>query len=385
MKKLLVASTALVAVAAVSSANAADPIKVSVGGYMNQYVGYVDQDEDGQQKFAEVNINSETELYFRGSTKLDNGLTIGVNIDRYSDRNDNSGDDVFLSISGDSLGTVKIGQTKGAAYGLSHAAPNVALGNNDGDVEDWINDTVVQSNQTHTASESNDGQKIVYLTPNFGGVQAGISYGLDRNSAAIESAVDVGGSGGCTTVASANNTTTTTCNQNDTAMDAGIAYNGDFNGVSIGADVTYQRNFNGGTTGVEAGTGLKIEDRSAVRGGLSVAVAGFTVGGSYRDTDNELSKENTDSNGWDLGVSYETGPYAVSLSYLSLEEEDGTVNKQTDTVDSWVLSGSYDLGAGVTAVGSVFGAEFDDASVTTANNTNDNEGFGVVAGLQVSF
>ena len=374
MKKLLVASTALVAVAAVSSANAADPIKVSVGGYMNQFVGYTDQDEDGQQNFAEVNINSETELYFRGSTKLDNGLTVGVNIDRYADRNDSGtgtlgGDDVFLSISGDSLGTIKIGQTKGAAYGLSHAAPNVALGNNDGDVEDWLNDTVVTSNQTHTAREGNDGQKIVYLTPNFGGVQAGISYGLDVNNTAIESAVDVGG----------------TNTASDTAVDLGIAYNGDFGGVSVGADVTYQRNFDGGTTSVSS-TGVAIEDRKSTRAGLSVGVAGFTFGGSYRVTKNELEVENTDSSGWDLGVSYATGPYGVSFSYMALEQEDGAAtNVQDDEVKQWVLGGSYDLGAGVTAVGSVFGGEWDDASVTATNSTNDNEGFGVVAGLKVSF
>jgi outer membrane protein OmpU len=169
MKKLLVASTALVAFAAVNSAQAADPIKISVGGYMNQFVGYTDQDDDGSQDFVEVNINSETELYFRGSTTLDNGLTIGVNIDRYSDRDDTGGDDVFLQISSDSIGRIRIGQTKGAAYALSHGSPDVALANNDGDVQDWINRDVnaatagvqgnVTSNQTHTASEANDGQK----------------------------------------------------------------------------------------------------------------------------------------------------------------------------------------------------------------------------------
>jgi predicted porin len=284
------------------------------------------------------------------------------------------------------MGKLRIGQTKGAAYALSHTAPNVGIGNNDGDVDDWINNPgQVTHDQTHTASEANDGQKIVYLTPNFGGVQAGFSYGLDRNSAGIESVVDVGGSGGCTSVAAAGNTTTTTCNQNDTAFDAGIAYNGDFGGVSVGADVTYQRNFDGGTTGVTS-TGLAVEDRKSTRGGLSVGVAGFTFGGSYRVTKNEASTTNTDSSGWDLGVAYATGPYGVSFSYMALEQEDGAAtNVQDDEVKQWVLGGSYDLGAGVTAVGSVFGAEYDDASVTTANNTNDNEGFGVVAGLRVSF
>ncbi|WP_028878111.1 porin [Terasakiella pusilla] len=380
MKKLLVASTAIVAVAAVSSANAADPIKLSVGGYMNQYVGYVSQDDDLQEDFAEVNINSETELYFRGSTTLDNGLTVSVNIDRYADRDDAGGDDVFLQISSDSMGRLRIGQTKGAAYALSHSAPNVAIGNNDGDVSDWIarptqtakrmnagsdgdnRETYVYSDQTMTASEGNDGQKIVYWTPNLGGFQAGFSYGLDVNNTAIEGPVNVGG----------NNTNA------DTAWDAGIAYNGDFGGVSFGADVTYQQNNNGGTTGPD------FEDRESYRAGVSVGVAGFTVGGSYRKTKNERSIKDVDSSGWDLGVSYETGPYGVSLSYASFEEDAAANSALEDTAKTWVLGASYDLGAGVTLVGSVFSAEYD-AADSSLPTTADNEGTGIVTGLQVSF
>lgn len=377
MKKLLVASTALVAVAAVSSANAADPIKVSVGGYMNQYVGYTSQDEDNQENWAEVNINSETELYFRGSTTLDNGLTVGVNIDRYSDRDDTGGDDVFLQISSDAMGKLRIGQTKGAAYALSHSAPSAGLGVNDGDIEDWIhipgapngsgsytNAVGVNFNQTMTANEGNDGNKIVYWTPNMGGFQAGMSYGLDANNTAIEGPVNVGG----------------TNTASDTAFDAGVAYNGEFGGVSVGADVTYQKTFNGGTTGTT------IQDENGVRGGLSVGVAGFTFGGSYININNNGNVKDIDASGWDLGVQYATGPYAVSLTYMSLEEDDSAaVNAQEDTSKFWAVGASYDLGAGVTLVGSVFGAEYDDASVTAANHVNDNEGFGVVTGLKVSF
>jgi len=377
MKKLLVASTALVAFAAVNSAQAADPIKLSVGGYMNQYVGYVDQDDDGGQNFAEVNINSETELYFRGSTTLDNGLTVSVNIDRYADRDDSSGDDVFLQVSSDSMGRLRVGQTKGAAYGLSHVAPNVGIGNNDGDVQDWISrSSEIYSDQTHTASEANDGQKIVYWTPNFAGFQAGVSYGVNVNGAGIEgpinlqtndldgdSAEDQGESGDTA----------------DRAADAGIAYNGEFGGVAVGADVTYQRDFAGGLTGTAA------EDRTSVRGGVSVGVAGFTVAGSYRSTNNERNTKDLDSAGWDLGVSYATGPYAVSLSYLELTEDTAANSGLEHKNQQWVLGGSYDLGAGVTLVGSVFGAEYDDGADNAAASVDDNEGFGVVTGLQVSF
>lgn len=384
MKKLLVASTALVAFAAVNSAQAADPIKISVGGYMNQFVGYTDQDDDGSQDFVEVNINSETELYFRGSTTLDNGLTIGVNIDRYSDRDDSSGDDVFLQISSDTIGKIRVGQTKGAAYALSHTSPSVgAVGNNDGDVQDWISrPSNITADQTHTASESNDGQKIVYWTPNFAGFQAGLSYGVNRNNAGLEGPINVGGLGGQSSTLNADGTISTTNNNNDTAWDAGIAYNGEFSGVSVGADVTYQRDFNAGTTGTA------VEDRDAVRFGASVGFAGFTVGGSYRDTDNEGSVKDVDANGWDLGVSYATGPYAVSLTYMELTQDTAANSGLEHQNTTWVLGGSYDMGAGVTLVGSVFNAEYDNGTTYGAGETNstaDNEGFGVVTGLKVSF
>ena len=365
MKKFLVATTAIVAVAAVAStAQAADKIKLSVGGYMNQDVGFVNQDEDGQEDFADILVQSEVELYFRGNTKLDNGLTVGVNIDKYSAQDAAGVDDVFLSVSSDSLGTVKLGQTKGATYGLSHGAPSVgSIGNSDGGHADWINDTVVTSNQTHVLSEANDGQKIVYLTPNFGGIQAGASFGLDVNNAP-ETTVDIGGANSA----------------NATMMDFGVGYNGDMGGASIGADVTWAQINPGGSTGTT------VENESSVRVGLSVGVAGFTIGGSYRDTSNEDNVKNQDSKGYDIGVSYKTGPYGISASYMVLEQEDGATSAALeDSQKSWSVEGSYDLGAGVTFRGSVFGAEYDDASVTTANNTNDNEGFGVVAGLAVSF
>jgi len=365
MKKLLVASTALVAFAAVNTAQAADPIKISVGGYMEQWVGHATNDSDAQQNYADVLVQSDGELYFRGSTKLDNGLTVGVNIDQYTNRGTTvAGDDVFMSISGDSLGTVKLGATKGAAYGLSHASPDVGIGHMDGDIGNWISraGNGVESNQTVTASEGNDGNKVVYLTPNFGGVQAGMSWGLDTNNV-NSGVVDIGG----------------TNTGNDTALDAGIAYNGDFGGVAVGADVTGQWNNNGGTTGV------LVDDRKSYRGGLSVAVAGFKVAGSYVKTSNVNSVKDVNAKGYDFGVSYATGPYAVSASYMHLEQ-DTAANATTDhTRDSWMVSGAYDLGAGVTFKGSVFGAEFDDETTNAAAATTDNEGFGVVAGLKVSF
>ena len=378
MKKLLVASTALVAFAAVNSAQAADPIKISIGGYLNEFVSYTDQDDDGGQNFAEVNINSESELYFRGSTTLDNGLTVSVNIDRYADRDQGSGDDVFLQVASDSMGKLRIGSTKGAAYALSHQAADVAVTNNDGGYGSGMQAYFsrpgnIYSDQTQTASEANDGIKIVYWTPSFSGFQAGVSYGVNRNGIGLRSVIDmqtndlvVGGS----------------ADYADTAADAGIAYNGEFSGVSVGADFTYQRDFQGGLTGTAA------EDRKAWRTGLSVGVAGFTVAASYRDTSNERNLKDVDSKGWEAGVSYATGPYAVSLTYTNFKEDTAANSGLEHENKQWALGGSYDMGAGVKLVGAIIGAEYDDGTTAGAaetNSTTDNEGFGVVTGLKVSF
>ncbi|NVK18677.1 MAG: porin [Methylocystaceae bacterium] len=375
MKKFLAGTTALVAAAVVAGqAQAADPIKLSLGGFAEAWVGYADQDEVGGDDFANVLVQQDTEVYFRGSTKLDNGLTIGVNIDMEADSNATTQDDVFVSVSSDALGTLKIGSTKGASYGLSHTAPDVGIGHNDGDVQNWIQDQSQTANNggnntnpgfdNDTLTSSADGQKVVYLTPNIAGFQAGASYGIIPES--VSSTVNVG----------------STNTGSDIQYNVGVAYNGEFGGVSIGADVNYELIDNGGTNGTS------VNNEALGRAGLSIGVAGFTIGGSWFAANNVGAVSSKDADGWDLGVSYETGPYGVSVSYMSLSQDDktagSTANVQEDEKDTWMVSGSYDLGAGVALKGSIFGADFDDAS-STGTTANDNDGYGVVAGLAVSF
>ncbi|WP_296992533.1 hypothetical protein [Thalassospira sp. UBA1131] len=47
MKKILFATSAIVAVAAAGSAQASEPIQLSVGGFMNQWIGFADEDNTG--------------------------------------------------------------------------------------------------------------------------------------------------------------------------------------------------------------------------------------------------------------------------------------------------------------------------------------------------
>jgi len=368
MKKLLVASTALVAFAAVNSAQAADPIKLSLGGYMNQYIGYADNDENGTaNNYAEVLNQSDIEIYFTGSTTLDNGLTIGVVIQEEQDRGSTGQDDVYMSVKSDSLGEVRLGATKGSSYTLSHAAPNVGLGINDGDQADWFvnsNGILDEVNTQWAAGDGgnhNDGQKVIYYTPNLGGFQAGFSYGLA-----------VAGNG------TAHNGVNLYSDGSDYVVDAALAYNGEFSGVSVGADVSYVNVARGGDGGVNHGY-----DSNMVRGGIVFGVAGFEFGGSYATDENYGGVKDKDADAWDLGVSYATGPYAVSLTYINLEiEESGASNAQEDSVDVFELAGTYDMGAGVSLVGSIMNADMEDGSNV---KTAENDAWGVVGGIKVKF
>ena len=80
MKKVLLGSTALVAAGMIASAPASAKMKLSVGGYMEQWVGYVSQDDVGTADYSGVDVKSDSEVHFKGMTKLDNGMSVGVNM-----------------------------------------------------------------------------------------------------------------------------------------------------------------------------------------------------------------------------------------------------------------------------------------------------------------
>ena len=83
MKKILLGSTAIVAagmIASVPSANAASKMKLSVGGYMEQWVGFTSGDYGAGQDYSGFSTVSDGEIHFKGKTKLDNGITVGVNV-----------------------------------------------------------------------------------------------------------------------------------------------------------------------------------------------------------------------------------------------------------------------------------------------------------------
>ena len=69
MKKILLGTTAVVAVGMLTAAPAmaAEKIKISVGGYMEQWFGYVSADDEvGTADNSGFDVKSDAEIIFKG-------------------------------------------------------------------------------------------------------------------------------------------------------------------------------------------------------------------------------------------------------------------------------------------------------------------------------
>ncbi|MCP4393172.1 MAG: porin, partial [Alphaproteobacteria bacterium] len=86
MKKILLGTTALVAAGVISSAaHASEPIKLEVGGYMDWWVAVADQENSYEDavgdQYNNVDVFGNGEIHFKGSTTLDNGVKLGVQVE----------------------------------------------------------------------------------------------------------------------------------------------------------------------------------------------------------------------------------------------------------------------------------------------------------------
>jgi hypothetical protein len=411
MKKVLLATTALIAFGAVS-ANAAEPVKLAIGGYMIENIG-VAKNDSGMNK-VNFDVQSDVNVNFVGSTKLDNGITVGVEVDTFgSQRNDsrngnsNCGKAIgsgvvntaagscdnsntkrsFLTASG-GFGALIVGEREDALYIIHNAAPDVGpTGLQDGSWFQWVaapaNHRVYTA--TNTSRYDDRTNKISYVTPSFYGLAAGASYAPS---------ISLGQSG---------HTTIPTNSDNANFVNSGIVNGTDFGGDVYGAGLAYTNTFGGVSIKADAGAAqANIANLTLVQGGLQVGYAGFTVGGSILNRHvpndahanglgNALTKTAAYAGqSWDAGVSYTTGPYAVSLGYFADRSKDDGVagvignGRGADSTGVWSLAGAYTMGPGVAWKSSVSKVNYTDGN-GGQSAAQTNNGWAVVTGLRVDF
>lgn len=420
MKKVLFGATALLATSAFSAnANAAEPLKLQLGGYMDWYVAAVDQDDtvlngDVARTATEVNtfdVVGDGEIHFLGETTLDNGIKVGVQVE-LEGGNRSGGDPVdesFVTVD-TSYGRVMMGSTDNVGVLMHASAPDVgrlgmeesvahelfvrpATGGNETGGNDYVD--YLDATWINTDGDAN---KISYITPTMYGMTLGATY--------------VAG-GPLTGDEGVTGQQMEQQNFEEGYVLAGM-YSSEFSGVGVtmtGAYAMYNVGSNGyradGTAVVPGNEADNTDQdvRTEWTAGTNLTYGGLTFGGAFRHvdmptgTDNGVTGINQDGYAWNAGVSYEAGPYGVSLAYMKSEVEgtnaQGAVNsafQNDDKAELYMLSGKYNLGAGVDTFASLAYVDYEDevgnnvdASNVKDGVTKDADGWAFVTGVALAF
>jgi len=345
MKKSLLATTALAALGAVAvagPATAAEKISIGVGGYMEQWFGYADSKESAQPDRDGFDEQSDGEIHFKGETTLDNGLTIGVNVQLEAQTDGDQIDEQYAYVEG-SFGRFIMGSENAASYLMHYGIPSHGATIDSGDATNWIAGGDFTMARTNGRGIDNDSEKLTYFTPRFSGFQVGVSYVPQMNQDADTAPQEANG-------------------VRDNGWSVAANFNRSFNDFSVKASAGYE-DFGDD----DAVTG----DLESYQFGLQLGYAGFVAAGTYGQEDRAVDTEQETIG---LGLSYASGPFGVSLAYIGAD-----IDNIDDEQDTFELGAKYALGPGVDVKGSVFYLERETGGTTTA------EGFAVVGGLDLSF
>lgn len=378
MKKVLLGTTALIAGGlAAMPAMAADPIKITVGGYMQQYFNVGHHGGTGTPpanvNYRTPNYRYEGEIWFIGQTKLDNGTTVGVRIELEGwsqagaavPLTTDTVDEEYIFAFGD-WGRIEFGGIDVVSYRMFYGAPNALPGYGStqfnfgaGSASQTGANAALHANAWSAGVFAVDANKFNYYTPRFFGLQFGVSYtphmsanGGAANFAQPNAAATCGFLGGAGNAP--------LCNDAQNAYVNGISlsvnYVNKFGDLGVAVSLGYDRAaYDQGIVS----SGLQ-RDYNALAGGAQISFSGFTIGGSLGWDNNGLISGNS-SIFWSAGVMYETGPWAASFTYFAGTRRESIAALAgpggaagTDQIHLFMVGGTYAIGPGIKLIGGAF-------------------------------
>ncbi|MEC8108924.1 MAG: porin [Pseudomonadota bacterium] len=337
MRKILLATTALVAAGGVSAASAID---IS-GSYGVEY--YSESNTGGSADAADVSGDDFIDdglISFSGETTSDNGLTFGG---KMTLNHGGAIEDQGLYISGD-FGYFMAGATDGVVDGMDNfMTPGSAIPEN-GATTDNGGTTAGVGLLTNTMIADNPGtEKVGYRSNVISGFQVGATY-EDAGQAAT--------------------------NNNDVSgyivtYDAGFAKIGYANGTT------------NSTTSNGANTGRSQYGLGTTLGGVTLGLGFGTQKTAGANGAADTSKIDTRGLGLSYSVNDATGLYAV---FTSSEEKIGS--NAGDKMSSQTFGLTYTIAPGLTSILETASADYTDATAGSGNSDGLNQ---TTAKIKVSF
>ncbi|MBL3596188.1 porin [Rhodovulum sulfidophilum] len=354
MKKVLFATTALVASAGFAAAD------ITFSG--NAEMGIVGGGKDvpgvssykGNTDDSTTEFNNDFTLTVVGSGQTDSGLSFGISVDFSTDAEPDANGNVSLDneavfISGD-FGTLTLGEIDGAVDKQLTEVNNAIGQYSIGDDE-----TVHAGFQGSYGDGAYDNQILRYDYA-FGDFGFSASMELNDDKATTTTAVADPNTGVVTT------TTSHAKNDADNGYALALSYKTDMGGANLGFGLGYQYLETGSAW---APGNLKdfLADSDKWTSGTEVDIIaatvsadfnnGFTAGFEYTnfDPDNGFS----DVDHYAIGVGYSINALSLGASYGKFETDIAGVGD----ADGWALTAAYDLGGGASVVAGYSDSDID--------------------------
>ena len=397
MKKILYSSTALAAASALAlipsgdavAAEKAKKISLGFGGGMTMLAGFATQDDSfekasaddttGTTHYDNFNLWSNTEVEVKGSVKLDSGITVSVEVEFEGDQVIANGanlgagtaangsgmtiDHSYMKIHG-GFGDVYLGNYASVTGILHQSAPWTGALYPGVDDFAWIMKpaAIVGQGQGkyNTSNGGNDTQAVQYISPQFAGARVGMYYRPSSAAASWEGMPRVGGQSG----------------NESQEYGASINYENKFDAVTIKASVAHVK-----------AQGTAANSVNTTFFGGRILFGDITIGGSFKkesneDTGLEGTADSDESEGYDFGVMFKPKGYSVGLHYVHFEMPEASATAGDDSKTAISLGAAYDLGPGVSAVGTLIWVDYEDE---LTNDSNNNSGWAIVGGIKVAF
>jgi outer membrane protein OmpU len=347
MRKVLLATTALVAMTGAASA------EVALSGYYE--FGYTSVEDD--LTVDRDTMFNEGEIHVNFSNVTDSGLTLGYHTEivthiHSSGSTGNQIDDSYMSIAGD-FGTFRLGDndTVESTFATYHpGGRNMITG------DDWVAlvrdaDNVAVTTglkSSATGGAYGDNNNVTYLSPSMGGLTVGMSYAKRTDSG------DTGRD---------YQSMSSTSDNEDTVI--GLAYSTEMAGASVSIQGHVQDNGESGSS---------ISKKTAY--GTNVGFGDLSLALSKVDFE---SGTTTDSDTVGFGIGY-TVSDQLSVA-VNVVDSEVTVSGVVDDLDTTSYSISYNVAPGLNFALALNSSDYVDGGDSTDNMKTDE----MRASIQASF
>jgi outer membrane protein OmpU len=271
--------------------------EVAVSGYAEMGILTV----TGEGGASNTQFHQDVDVTFTMSGETDGGLAFGTSVDLdEANALDNADTPYSVFISG-AFGKMTMGDTDGALdWAVADAGSLTSMGDD--------HTTHIAYFSANGFDGSHDGQ-IVRYEYSMGDFGVALSYEQAANGAASNEDDNVG---------------------------IGATYSMDMSGTAVKVGLGYQS----GTVDADLGTGVNFVSGDVTAASVSVDMAsGFSAVIGYSTA--SLDGAANDVNRTGVGLTYTSGPLAVTANYGSIDAE-----SIVGTTDSYGLAANYDLGGG---------------------------------------